>query len=87
MMKPHLGSLIYVWIMYVVSLFQVSRLLDLCSYMGPKMTYSTNHPQLKQYMHVTRMSFLDSTCMYTHTRYLHTSIFTCVHACMATVTS
>ena len=56
--------------------------------------YGTNHPQLKQSMHVTHVShacvtrgvthkrvcILDSTCVYTHTQY-----YTRVYVCMATV--
>ena len=48
--------------------------------------YSTNHPQLKWSMCVTcgvnhtRMGFLDSTHVYTHTQYLHTCVI--LHVCM-----
>ena len=56
-------------------------------------TYCTNHPQLKRYTHVTcgvnhtRVGFLDTTCVYTHTVFTHERVFTHVHACMANVAS
>ena len=67
--------------------------------------YGTNHPQLKRShacdtrgVNHTRVGFLGSTRVYTHTRvHAHACIctrsiyirvcFTCVHACMANVAS
>ena len=61
-------------------------------------SYGTNHPQLKRSKHVTRVGFLGSARVYTHTQYLHTCayahavftfacVFTRVHVCMANVAS
>ena len=53
-----------------------------------QITHKLNGPHVSHtWSEHIRLGFLDSKCVYTHTQYLHTRVFTRVHACMDSVAS